>query len=291
MQCPDCGAYITEEDLFCGECGRPLPGKAPAAEPVTASQAAAPAASTPSLPPTAPALPGKKAAHVPILLAGGLAVAALCTCVVLALVWLGIKGRGTATPVVAGPGAGGLVYADDFEDPGSGWDVFAEDDTEAGYSDGEYRVSVNQDNYVAWGTPGDKEFDNFEVEVDARQVEGPLDNNLGLLVRYQPDDDNFYWFEISSDGYYSVDMMQAGEWVGLVDWVESDAINQGTGVTNHLKVVCDGDRFVFYVNGIYLTEVTDATFASGNVGLAAGTFDEPGVVVVFDNLRLYSLQG
>jgi hypothetical protein len=126
--------------------------------------------------------------------------------------------------------------------------------------------------------------------VDARTVEGPLDNNFGILVRYQADGDNFYWFEISSDGYYSVDMMQAGEWVGLVDWVESDAINQGIGATNHLRVVCDRDQFSFYANGTYLTGVSDATFGSGNIGLAVGTFDEPGAVIRFDSLRVYSLQ-
>ena len=28
MQCPDCGAYYSEEDEFCGECGRRLSSEA-----------------------------------------------------------------------------------------------------------------------------------------------------------------------------------------------------------------------------------------------------------------------
>ena len=36
-----------------------------------------------------------------------------------------------------------------------------------------------------------------------------------------------------------------------------------------------------------LTEVTDTTFASGEVGLIAGTFDTPGTDVLFDDFTVY----
>jgi hypothetical protein len=290
MQCPNCGAYITEEDQFCGECGRPLEGKRSSAEPVTPSEAVDQPAEALSLPaPSLPA-PAKKRTWVPILVVIGLSLSVLCVFAFGALVWLGIRSGSVPTPAVNAPGTGTPVYQDDFADPGSGWSVYAEDDSVADYTDGEYRVGTYRDNYMAWGNPEGLELANFEAEVDARTVEGPLDNNFGLLVRTQPDDDNFYWFQISADGYYSVDRMQAGEWIGMVDWTESDAINQGIGATNHLKVVCDQELFSFYVNGTYLTGVTDASFSSGNIGLAVGTFDEPGAVVHFDNIVVYNLQ-
>jgi hypothetical protein len=210
--------------------------------------------------------------------------------VLLVLVRSVLRSDSTSTSVTNTPAAGSLIFADDFSDPGSGWDIYAEDDTASNYVDGEYELGVYRDNYVTWGNPEGQQFTNLQIEVDVRTMEGPLDNNFGILVRYQPDDDNFYWFEISADGYYSVDLMQAGEWVGLVDWAESDAINQGLGATNHLVVVCNRDQFTFYVNDTYLTVVNDATFDSGNIGLAAGTYDEPGSVIHFDNLKIYSLQ-
>ena len=196
----------------------------------------------------------------------------------------------TSTPIPTAT-ISSFYYEDDFDDPSSGWDVYDGDNIQAVYEDGEYRLAVYRDNYVAWGGPDlQQEFANFEVVVEARVVEGPLDNNFGLLVRYEWASESFYWFQISSDGFYAVDLFQEGEFVTLVGWEASEAIKQGLGATNYLKVVCRGNRFHFYVNDVHLVDVTDDTLVAGNVGLATGTFDEPGVVVHYDNLRVGRLQ-
>jgi hypothetical protein len=192
-------------------------------------------------------------------------------------------------PVVAvNPAPGMVTYEDDFEDPDSGWDVFNYGDTLALYQDGEYRLGVFREKYVVWGNPEAlRDLRDFEIEVDARAVEGPLDNNLGLLVRYQDDDEGFYWFQISSDGFFAVDRLDGDDWITISEWQASDAIEQGLGATNHLRLTCLGDQFDFYVNDVWLTEVSDDALATGGIGLAVGSFDEPGVVVHFDNLRVY----
>jgi hypothetical protein len=194
----------------------------------------------------------------------------------------------TVTPVPTVPPS---LYEDDFDDPNSGWDVYHENMTQAGYEDGAYRVAVYRDAYFAWGNPDHvRDLADFEVEVDARLVEGPVNNSMGLLVRYAWGTKNFYWFQVSSDGFYSVDRLDAGEFTGLLGWEPSEAINQGVGATNHLRVVCRGSQFSFYVNGVHLGDVTDATYASGGLGLGAGTFEEPDVVVHFDNFQVRAPQ-
>jgi hypothetical protein len=294
MICSNCGAYIGDEDAFCGECGQPVPAKAAAGPALTPEDVRD--QETELLPaPLAPAeaAPAARVAKVrvarwPLIAAAAAVAVSLCLCAALFALYLIGRSAATPTPAAELPAVVPL-YEDNF-DAESGWDVYEDEDTWAEYVAGGYRLGVKSADYVTWGNPEDlPQFSDFRIEVDAWQVEGPLDNNLGLLVRCQ-DNDSFYWFQISSDGYYSVDLLQAGEWVSLVAWEPSPAIEQGAGVANHLVVECDGSQFDFSVNGTHLTTVTDASFASGSIGLAAGAFAEPGVVVQFDNLRVTALE-
>jgi hypothetical protein len=157
------------------------------------------------------------------------------------------------------------------------------------YSGVEYHIAVYLTDYVAWGYGPSLPVADYEVEIDTRHVGGPLANQVGPLVRYQVESSDFYWFQISSDGYYSVDLYYQGEFVNLVAWEPSPAINQGPAATNRVRALCRGDRFRFYANDVHLVDVTDATLRGGTVGLAAGTFDEPGAVIHFDNLIVTTL--
>ena len=185
--------------------------------------------------------------------------------------------------------AEGALLVDDFSSAGSGWQVEADQDFEIGYKDGEYRVMVHNPGLFVWGNPK-RSYDlaDFLLEVDARRAGGPVNNQIGLVVRRQ-NDQNFYLFSISSDGTYGVDMLQNDTWSHLVAWTSSKSIKQDTA-WNHLRVECVGARMRFYVNNDLLAEVEDNTFASGNIGLGAGTMDEGGVEVRFDNLRLQVLK-
>ena len=180
----------------------------------------------------------------------------------------------------------GLLYSDDFSDPSSGWLVFSGEDDEKGYSDGEYYVLVNKPNMVSWGRPS-LNFTDFRLEVDARKVAGPDDNDFGVAVRYR-DSDRFYSFQISSDGYYAVLKRVHGAWETLAAWSASPHINQGES-TNHLTLIAQGPNFSFSVNGEHLVDVVDASFAEGDIGLLAGAFDEGGVSIHFDNVEVWAL--
>jgi len=141
---------------------------------------------------------------------------------------------------------------------------------------------------LAWGR-GDIEASDFYLEVDTAHVAGPLDNELGVLFRYV-DGDNFYFFAISSDGFYKLQRLVDGEWEQIIKWTQSDAINTGEESENRLGLLAVGSRIVLLVNDEVLDEVEDDTFDTGTVALAAGTFDEGGVEVAFDNLSIWELE-
>ena len=322
MQCPDCGAYYVESDDFCGECGRPLKQAPPAPGRLTPDEAKdlptmhvggappprpAPAAIAPKTPRQA-AAPRKKTNLMPALILAAIGLVLCCLFAGGMALWIGSSSATptpwptdtqppppptepplpTEPPPDKGASPAALIYADDFSDVDSGWDVAFENDTEAEYANGEYRLAVYRPDYVVWGNPSMAPlFGDIRVEVDARHVEGPIDNNFGVLVRYQDDTDDYIWFQISSDGYYSVDLREGGEWVTLVSWEESDAIRQGEGATNHLTVEAIGNQYSFYANDAYLVDLAADPFLVGNIGLAAGAFDEPGIVIHFDNVEVY----
>jgi len=190
------------------------------------------------------------------------------------------------------PTANPLLFSDDFGDPNSGWYVDTNPESERLYKDGEFRIGVYKASFDSWSWSNHfSDLADFAVEVDARRVDGPMKNDYGILARFQTASgvDGFYMFGVSSDGHCWVQLNQGDTWKELVAWKPADAVRQGSAV-NHLRVECDGPRMSFLVNSRLVAEVEDSTWTSGDIGLVAGTFDEAGVVVHFDNLRVWKLR-
>lgn len=175
-----------------------------------------------------------------------------------------------------------VLFQDNFSDPSSGWDQINEVEGITDYTNGVYRILVNTDNTDVWANPG-LDFSDTVTEVEATKVGGPDDNDLGLICRYQ-DESNFYFFIISSDGFYGIARVLNGEQelVGLENMEYSEAINPGNA-TNRLRAECVGQTLALYVNDQQVFQTTDAQFSSGDVGLIAGTFDVAGTDIHFDN--------
>ena len=180
-----------------------------------------------------------------------------------------------------------VLFKDDFSDPSSGWDRRDEADGVADYVDGVYRIFVNKPSYDIWANPG-LDFTDTIIEVETKKIGGPDDNDFGIICRYQGMA-NYYFFIISSDGYYGIARMVDGqqELIGEKTMAFSDVILQGEKM-NKLRIKCIDDRLALSVNDTLLMEVKDTTFSSGDVGLIAGTFDLPGTDVAFDNFIVRS---
>jgi hypothetical protein len=179
-----------------------------------------------------------------------------------------------------------VLFQDDFTDPTSGWKNSADSDFGAKYyENGTYRIMVNSDNSLITSTPGLR-FKDVRVFVTASKLSGPDDDIYGILCRYQ-DTNNYYFLVISSDGYYGIGKTINGQQtlIGDEKMPPSDAIHQGFS-TNHLRAECAGDQLSLYVNGVHLSSVSDSNLPSGDVGLFAGTYSEPGLEIMFSNFSV-----
>jgi hypothetical protein len=65
--------------------------------------------------------------------------------------------------------------------------------------------------------------------------------------------------------------------------VENSAVNTGDA-QNHIRADCIGETLTLYVNGQKVSTAQDVAFTGGGkVGVFAGTYDEPGTDIRFDN--------
>ena len=179
--------------------------------------------------------------------------------------------------------AGEILFKDDFSDPDSGWDRVSEPTGETNYDGGAYRIWVNEPYTDLLANPG-LEFTDVRIEVEAT-AGGTNDNVFGVICRSNPIGDQYYFFTISSDGYYGIGKVDGPDQqlLGAEKLMPSEVIRQNK-LTNLLRADCVGSNLTLYVNGQLLAEVQDSAYTDGDIGLTAGSFDEPDVDVHFDNL-------
>jgi hypothetical protein len=193
----------------------------------------------------------------------------------------------TATPVLTPTPRPADVYMVNFDTIFTGWEEDENADVRRYYANGQYHILVKSSGMTAWNTSG-RNFQDFSLEVETTQVAGPDDNGYGVLLRHV-DDDNFYYFEISGDGYWEFSKQEDDEWVTLIKWTEASAIKQGKA-TNVIKVICDAAAFDFYVNNTQVGDYFDGTFTEGDIGLSVSAYSAGGVHIAFDNLTVRPLK-
>jgi hypothetical protein len=178
--------------------------------------------------------------------------------------------------------SGAVLFSDNFSNPNSGWDTWSQDGSFVTYQDGTLRIYVNEPQYSYWSRPG-KRYDDARIRVDATRIGGPEDNDMGIICRFK-NEDNYYAFLISSDGYGGIVKVKDGQYhlltgeaLAYIEAVKTDS------ETNAIGADCIGSKLALFVNGLLVAFAEDSDFMTGEVGLIAGTYDLTGVDIAFDN--------
>ena len=138
--------------------------------------------------------------------------------------------------------SGAVLYQDDFSDPASGWENFS--DIERGtmdYFDTFFRIHVLGEYQMLSTGPG-LNFSDVQLEADMIKVVGSSSDLFGLVCRAL-DPENYYFFVISSDGYYGIGKVIDGaqSMLGSQGMLPSELISQGK-TKNHLRADCIGEK-------------------------------------------------
>lgn len=186
---------------------------------------------------------------------------------------------------------GSETYLETFDTPGS-WRVESSGDVTGEVRDGVFDFLITADELTSWTTAGEN-FSDGIFSVEATQVAGPDNNAYGLLFRVDDENDDFYAFQISGDGFVWIGRYRNGgadEAEPIVNdwWFESPVINQGNA-TNKLAVQAEGQNLIFFINDQEVGRVTDDAFSSGDMGLMVRTLGVGGVNVQFDNVSVEPL--
>jgi hypothetical protein len=180
--------------------------------------------------------------------------------------------------------SGAVLFQDDFSNASSGWEN--QSDEQFGtvdYFDGYYRIEVQGDHNMIWAGPG-LNLTDVRLEADMIKVIGSSDDLFGLVCRAK-DKENYYFFVISSDGYYGIGKTIDGvqSLINAEGMKPSEIISQGKSI-NHLRVDCIADQQELYINGQLVAQVSDSDLPRGDIGLLAGNLAAQENVVLFDNL-------
>jgi len=187
----------------------------------------------------------------------------------------------TPSPTIDNP-SGYIYFQDAFNESTSGWPILNATTMITNYESGIYRIWSNTINIHATAVNGKLSYPIARIEVSTKNI-GDLNNDFGIICRYK-DENNYYYFVISSDGFYGIGKIVNGADSIIIpggSMQPSDFINTDS---NRLVAICNDSTLTLYVNDNLLAEVTDNSLTSGWIGLIASRYGIEGVDVYFDDL-------
>lgn len=180
--------------------------------------------------------------------------------------------------------AGELLYTTTFDSYNDEWDVYDSSKESAQIvpdesANNQLLITMAFDEAETNGIYSllNRKFRDFDIRVTTTQLQSDevYDNRLGIIFRYR-DDQHYYAFEISGDGYYRLVKIEPSEKEGedpvtiISTWNQttiipddqfeppyptlirpgsSNEIVEARDRMNEIRIIGKGDKFWFYING------------------------------------------
>ncbi|MBC8163889.1 MAG: hypothetical protein H7Z42_21990 [Roseiflexaceae bacterium] len=194
--------------------------------------------------------------------------------------------RALPSPVAPSP-TPGIAFAEQFDGGPVGQLRTGMSDSAAFANiDDRYQIKLRKPESLALSSFGGV-YTNLSAEVEVRFAETADTTSAALLFRLI-DEQNFYAYSVSGDGFYALEVCERGQWRTLIEWTRWPAVERAGGA-NKLRVLVRGDQISLFLNDKLLVETVDATFTQGRLAFSANTYALEGAVVTFDNLVVQPL--
>jgi hypothetical protein len=127
--------------------------------------------------------------------------------------------------------------------------------------------------------------DNVIVNAIVRQTEGLLGNGFGVVCRAD-EMGNGYYFLLASTGEFTISVGTPARdaLFELIPWQYHSQINQGVR-ENEIRAVCVQNYLAMFINDVFVAEIFDDEFTSGELGVAIGAVSQP-ATARFDNILI-----
>lgn len=186
----------------------------------------------------------------------------------------------------------GTYFSDDFSTQKYDWADVIEQYDALGYEEGQYAISLQQENYTVWAyLPVD--FLPTSVSFDAAIVPEYEQGAYGALCHYQ-DEQNYHFVSIDPwNRQYSIGYVLNDEYITLMNemWMPSNFLNESPHAVNSIQIICDPDMITLFINNELEAQASTTPQTGGEMAIFGETMEEitlNGFKVLFDNLIAFA---
>ena len=128
-------------------------------------------------------------------------------------------------------------------------------------------------------------YDDIDICVEMTAQAPVQEGSCGSVIFWAVDFDNYYSFQVSTEGQASFWRRQRGKWLNQVGWQDAQGIEKGATVINELRVITSGKTAKLFINGTLFKDVKGQPPKDGSlIGLLACSPNESSATIAFDNL-------
>ncbi len=137
--------------------------------------------------------------------------------------------------------------------------------------------------------------DDYDASVSIKFLDGKKDTiRAGFYLRFS--DNGGYAFLISVQGSYTLGFFEKNEkgiltWKNMLPWTWHTALREGYNESNRLRVVCNGEAFRVYLNGVLAGSFKDSKYSVGRVHLTVDPGEKESGSFAFSDLQLREVTG